>query len=392
MSDYLDHIVFMRDVPPERLEELRALLRSDPRAARDFAAWVRLRESLQRDVHDAIGDPNDFVLCILAEYDDGAALTGAERGRAHAVLPAFRHTMDRHPGLRGVADDICAAAKDFDRIWGEEMGLEPEAERSHGSGHGEARPARPPRRDSSSSARWGVRAAAGAALLVFVSLLVFVLQRDHGMTTVTSGAEARVVELGDGSTARLLPNTTLSFTPPDDAAPLGRQAVLEGRAYFEIAPVNGGLVVKTPTAQMTVLGTSFGVRANGDATEVVLAEGRLSLSTRTAPASAVELQAGQMSRVAAGASPSSPEDVMVHEQLSWTGLFVFTSTPLSAVASTLEEHYGTSVELASGLESERLTGRFERAQPLPEILGAIASAVGADIRPTPTGAFRIVRD
>ncbi len=241
------------------------------------------------------------------------------------------------------------------------------------------------------SARWGVRLALASALVLFVALLVFVLQRDHAMTTVsTADGETRVVDLGDGSTARLLGASRLSYTPVDDAAPLGRQAHLDGRGYFDIASTGSGYVVKTETAQITVLGTSFGVRAEPGETEVVLADGRLSLSSRGEPSSSILLTSGQMSRIAEDGRPTAPESVDVHEHLSWTGLLVFSSTPLPEILSVLEDAYQVELSATPDLQSESITGQFERGQELVEILSTLSAAVGAEIQAESSGGYRLV--
>ncbi|MEX1055120.1 MAG: FecR domain-containing protein, partial [Rhodothermales bacterium] len=149
-------------------------------------------------------------------------------------------------------------------------------------------------------------------------------------------------------------------------------------------------VVKTPTAQVTVLGTSFGVRADEAGAEVVLAGGRLSLSPRDAPSRTVMLQPGQMSRVARSALPTAPVDVDVSEQLAWTDLFIFTSTPLEDIVRQLNEHYRVTITYPHDLRQERVTGSFDRDLPLHEILSTVASALGATVRPAEGGGYDIV--
>ena len=396
----LNHIIFFRDVPPEQLAELRALAASNPDVAVLCEAWIRYRRTLQDEIRAKTADPELFVLAALYEHGRRSALTAGERHRVEGALGAFRETLHQHPGLEGAAQEISAAADEFERLWDEWFAGDESDARSAAAGRTASRK-RSERsaislrhRDRSGIerrrvGRWGVRVAIGSALVLFVALLVFVAQRDHTMLQIrTAASETRIVELGDGSTVRLLPESELSFTPPGETAPLGRQALVRGRAYFDVVPAGGGLVVKTPTAQLTVLGTSFGVRADDELTEVVLAEGRLTFAQRRDPTRPVTLSAGQMSRVSAGGSPIEPQDIVVHEELSWTGLFIFTSTPLPIILSTLEDHYGVSLTLSSELESERVTGHFDRSRQLSEILETIAAATGADVRAI-SGGYRL---
>jgi ferric-dicitrate binding protein FerR (iron transport regulator) len=226
--------------------------------------------------------------------------------------------------------------------------------------------------------------------VLFALILILLARRDMETVTITTeAAEVRLVEMGDGSIARLMGGSRLSYVPPEKASSLDRRAELTGRAFFDIANADAGFVVKTPTAQVTVLGTLFGVRADDDEAEVVLASGRLSLSPRDAPSHTVLLQPGQMSKVRRASPPSAPVDVRVSEQLSWTELFVFASTPLEDIARQLAEHYQMPITVHSDLSHERVTGTFTWDQPLHEILQTVASSLGAAVRPSDGGGYAI---
>lgn len=393
MKDHVEHIVFFRELTPEQEAELRQLLRSRPEVETAFVSWLAYRDALGRQINEAAGDRELFALFALSEYGYAEALSSEERARVIASAPSLRAAIVHHPGLRSAVEEVSAAAREFDKIWRERTGADTEPtwtgrhERTESGPYQDDRP----RRMRARSARWGVRLALGSALVLFVSLLVFVVQRDHAMTTVTTAdGETRVVDLGDGSTARLLGTSRLSYTPLDDAAPLGRQAHLDGRGYFDIASTGSAYVVKTETAQITVLGTSFGVRAEPGETEVVLADGRLSVSSRGEPSRSVLLTSGQMSRIAEDGRPTAPESVDVYEHLAWTGLLVFSSTPLPDILSTLEDAYQVELSATPDLQSERITGQFERGQELVEILSTISAAVDAEIQAEPSGGYRLV--
>jgi ferric-dicitrate binding protein FerR (iron transport regulator) len=55
----------------------------------------------------------------------------------------------------------------------------------------------------------------------------------------------------------------------------------------------------------------------------------------------------------------------------------------------LEEHYDVSVSVAPALADEPVTGTFERAQPVSEVLQTIAQTLGAEVIDS-EGSYRLV--
>ena len=195
----------------------------------------------------------------------------------------------------------------------------------------------------------------------------------------TAPGETRTVELSDGSIVRMAGDSRLSYGHPSWFAYPDRHAEFEGSGFFDIALDDRGFVVKTPQAQVVVLGTSFSVQADHDRAEVVLAEGQLMLSARRAPDRSVVLEPGQMSRVGSDDVPSEPVAVALHERLMWTGLFVFHAVPLREMLPTLSSHYGAEVTADPSLLDERITGQFEQVDALSEVLEVVALAVDARV-------------
>ncbi len=381
-------IAFYEDLSARQAEELRAVLATDPSAAELLRSWRAVRAAIRRDLETAMVDREVFALYVLGEAGRDAALTAEDRRRLQEAAPIIREALRRRPSLAAIAGSVHTEAEIFEALWSEWFGAESGRDDRPDRGFRD----KTRRRDRASTARrsrsgrWAVRAGIGAAVIVFAALLLLVGRRDGASVTVaTASGEMRLVELGDGSSVRMLGGSRLSYVPRQDASPLDRQAEFEGRGFFEIAEADRGYVVKTPNAQAVVLGTSFGVRTADEQTEVVLAEGRLALSARDAPDQTVDLAPGQMSRVAAGGGPSAPLDVRVHDRLAWTGLFVFQAAPLRDILAQLSRFYDTEVTADDALLDEEVTGRFEQGRELPEILDVIASAVGARLRPGSEG-------
>src|SRR5690625_7236106 len=93
-----------------------------------------------------------------------------------------------------------------------------------------------------------------------------------------------------------MPKSRLSYVPVDHQSPVNRKARLEGRAYFDVASQQTGLLIETPTATATVLGTSFGIEALDAETKVALVDGRLAVAGNVDRRPAVTLEPGQPSR------------------------------------------------------------------------------------------------
>jgi ferric-dicitrate binding protein FerR (iron transport regulator) len=207
------------------------------------------------------------------------------------------------------------------------------------------------------------------------------------VTLRTAEGEVRLIEMADGSTARLMGGSELTYADPAKGGVFTRRARLTGRAFFDIAPDRRAFTLETPTALTTVLGTTFGVRADDAATEVVLVTGRVSLASRAARERFVVLEPGQRSRVAAGALPSTPAPVDLAEALDWTGLFIFRAALLADAVSRLSAHYEVPVSLAPELAADSISGTFGQDQPLEEILRTLAATLAAEVRPTGDGGF-----
>ncbi len=390
MDKLIDHIISLSDreeeLSTDQVDQMRTLLASDPELHAAYRHWLRLQKTARQNLDDRIGDPHVFILSALHNGGHTDHLTSAERARAEDAADQFESAVNAARSLKLVAEDIADSADVFSEMWDAKVGAGAADDLSP-----ERRIARAPRRRTpSSAARWGVRAALALSLAAFVFVLVQLVQRDSGMITVaTAEGETRVVELTPGSQVRLLGSSRLSYVDPKSASLFIRQASLEGKGYFEIAREERGFIVKTPNARVTVLGTTFGVDANGHVTEVVLTDGRLTLSSADNLTAFVLLEPGQMSRVAADGSPIQPIEVNVSERLAWTGLFVFHSTPLGEITERLSGHFDVPITVDDSLAGEQVTGTFEQNQALGDILDVIGSAVGATVRAAPTDGYII---
>lgn len=374
--DTLDRILHFEDLSDDERAQLADSLRSDPDARKAMARWAWMLNRVRHEVNDRLPDRRLLVLEGMRRHA-GADFLLSEDGEAVASsADTLRDALVQHPGLEAVVSNVVADAVAFDAAWSEASANESaDPMRPAGRRRLDRMPARPNRR----ILRWSWRVGAALAVLAFASVLVLLTQRESGLTTIaTAENEVRSITLADGSRVRLLGNSRLAFHA-EEGATFNRYARLEGRAFFEIVPEREGFAIDLPTARVVVLGTTFGVRADPDTSEVYLASGRVSVTSHAARSAPVVLEAGEMTSIVQGGAPARPQPTDISRALSWTGLLIFRDAPVEEVARRLEETYGLDVHFDEALRTETLTGTFERAQVAEDVLVSIASALGAEV-------------
>ncbi len=386
--------------------ELQDIMASDPAALALFREWRAVRTLLARESGWADANLGEFVLFAMYECGRADALTDFERARAEEIAPAFRRMLADSPGMAAVAGDMRRDMEDFEAHWAAWFAPEASPLSRPFSGRvaaparadrpaRSARLARPLRRVGASGSRRRVLQAGvglvAAALLAALGVLLWPSASPDVVTIQTAAAEVRLVELPDGSVARLLGDSRVTYSPAGTSPEWARSIAFEGRALFDIAPRDDAFLLLTPDAEVAVLGTSFGAHAADDGTEIVLVEGNVRMRARYGADDAdhsVVLGPGQMSRMAAGV-PSDPVSVRVHERLAWTGLFLFHTTAVRDILPVLSAHYGATISAEEALLDERVTGRFAQDEPLIETLDIVALAIGAAVKADDAG-YRIV--
>ena len=126
--------------------------------------------------------------------------------------------------------------------------------------------------------RMRILAAAAAVILLCLSVgTVYLYMQPTSLQTVSTMAETRNVILPDGSSVLLNRHSSLSY--PKRFKSDNREVQLTGEAYFEVASnVEVPFIVKTADMEITVLGTSFNVKAYPEDENVVttLVSGKVS--------------------------------------------------------------------------------------------------------------------
>jgi len=385
MSDWIDRFILYDEVSPDERVELEEALegRADINAA--FAEWRHLRRAIRSDIDQTVKDRHllvQFSLWRNGRIDALAPeeLAEVERNRLH-----FERAIEKSEALRNILDCIEDEQIDFEGTWrlhtqGDAKEIVPAARSSKPLGW---RPVRP-------AARPYLRAAAAVAVVAVSALLYVDLVQDENTVVVRAGDDGiESVSLEDGSTVRLVAGAELTYQKTTAKHPFNRKVSLNGRALFTVKPGNNVFVVETPAAITTVWGTTFGLDSDDSFTEVVLAEGRVSVVSRRDSQRPVVLEPGQMTRVVGAREPTNPVRVDVADALSWTRLFVFRNETTERIADRLTEHFGVPILIDEALQHETVTGTFEQNWSLEYILEAVSKTLDASVSGSSAGVFEV---
>lgn len=218
-------------------------------------------------------------------------------------------------------------------------------------------------------------AMAACLALLFLPSLILQLQADY----VTATAEIRAVQLDDGSTLVLAPESAV------EVAYGGRErriSLLAGEAFFTVRddPARPFRVI-AKGIETTDLGTAFGVRRTDSGATVAVQTGSVRVDYATAsPAVSEMLEAGQSIRI--GWSGAAVRGEQIPTQIApWRQRrLIAQDQPMRDVIDQLRPYFDGRIILAdSALASRRVTGVYNLADPADALRG-IAQARGASVR------------
>jgi len=226
-----------------------------------------------------------------------------------------------------------------------------------------------------------VALAAAAVLVALIGTRGVLRRTPQWREYATTVAQRMVVRLRDGTQVTIAPKSRVRYAA--DYGRARRELYLDGEAYFQVTPDSQRpLRVHTTQSVTEDLGTAFVVRAyDQSATEVVVAEGRVTLSRADTTAAtrtpALVLEARDLGRLYPSGVTAVRRGVDVGRYLAWTrGVLAFDGTPLGDVVVTLGRWYNVEIRLAdSTLAARRLTATFQN-ESIDLVLQRIALTVG----------------
>ena len=224
-----------------------------------------------------------------------------------------------------------------------------------------------PRHRASPGRKWtlpGIAAIAACLAIALPSVMVH-MQADY----VTATAEAQRIDMADGSTVHLAPDSAVTLADNARSARL-----IRGEAFFDIAPdANHPFTVTADKVTVTVLGTAFNMRMGDNGTVITLREGRVRVD-HAAPSE--HLAAGDWLRIGRDGSVkrgTAPPD----EAGAWRyGQIVARDRPLADIIDDLRRyHEGVIFLTDTAFGNQPVSGVYNLANPIAA-LRALAQAHG----------------
>lgn len=221
--------------------------------------------------------------------------------------------------------------------------------------------------------------AASVLLLLTVTVqsdMLLDLRADH----VTAVGQRQSLDLPDGSHVTL--NTDSAFSSQMD----GKRRVanlLRGEAYFDVTPDHSRpFEVNAGPIQVSVLGTAFAVRYQGDEAWVSVEHGAVEVHARRDGAR-IQLEDGDSIRI-------GPDGIGQRERggsadrFAWVqGRLVFDDQPLGDVLAELRRYYpGWIVSADPRLNGVRVTGNYRLNDPL-SVVRSLAQVTSATLHEYP---------
>ncbi len=223
---------------------------------------------------------------------------------------------------------------------------------------------------------WMRVAAAGAILVVAGFLLRNYFSGDTAWENITASTEIQELQLADGTKVWLNAGSTLSY--PQAFSDTERSVKLEGEAYFEVTKdTEKRFQVLTEQTTITVLGTAFNVRAEGNEskTEIAVSEGKVQVEEKqTAQKVILSINEKAVYNHVSNELIET-EDTDLNE-LAWQRKKLkFTGTSLQNALSVIEKQYGISVVLGNeNIANCQIAGSYKTGTSVINLLKSISQA------------------
>jgi ferric-dicitrate binding protein FerR (iron transport regulator) len=169
-----------------------------------------------------------------------------------------------------------------------------------------------------------------------------------------------------------------------------RELFAEGEIYLDVAKdEKRPFVVKTGNMDVTVLGTTFNVKAYGNEPdiEVVLVCGKVEVELK---GDKNVLSPNQMFSYNSETSKTSISSVDAADYVAWKdGYYLFKQQQLSVVLHKLSEYYGIALEWDKTIETLTCSGKLDMKEDLEEVLHTLEKTAPIIIRKTAGDAYKI---
>ncbi|MCG8306867.1 MAG: FecR domain-containing protein [Cytophagales bacterium] len=226
-----------------------------------------------------------------------------------------------------------------------------------------------------------VRVAAALVMGIFIYVIYKYQARQPDFVQLASG-ESTISDtpLPDGSVISLNQNTVIEY--PDQFAERERRIKITGEAFFDVKPDTARpFIVEAHRATITVLGTSFNVKAlkEDEAVEVLVVEGLVELANPERSRT-TKLHVGEKGIFIKESDEVKKETEIDVESLYWLNkTLLFRDTKLSVVFETLENLYKVHIDVENEqILNCRLTAKFSN-ETIDNIINHISTIFELEI-------------
>ena len=384
MSLSLEHILALDDFTREDQEAIRVAMESNAQLRTAVMNWISVSDRVKQSIQTEFPSSEAIVLFALRDQLNQADWSKEELAGMQDAELAVTTAIQNFPSIERIVARIQDDASIFDSCWSDSLG------RSQGANKPSDREAVSRTRTGlpvMRLVRWSVSVAAVIALIM-VGITQFGPESNLDLNRIeTASNELRTITLEDGSTARLSPSSSLTWS-----GEFNRSLHLEGSAFFDVVESPRTFTVLTESGLTTVLGTSFGMQTlpSGE-TVVTLVSGRVGITLPGDDLASGEILTPGMQGILSQAG-ISVNAVNLTEALAWSELIVFKDTPMEEVINVLSKRYEVKIELSESLKKTPLTGTFEQDRGVQEILEIVAAALGASVeKGADSGVYSLTR-
>lgn len=215
------------------------------------------------------------------------------------------------------------------------------------------------------------------------------VETETGTTVAHTLPDGSMVDLNaDSRVSYSRAFSTWSFLESDQ-----RRVQVRGEAYFDVTSGARPFLVRTPSADIEVMGTAFSVRSRAEdnhETHVALSEGSVQVTSRGAERTEVTLEPGQAVTIEPTGSRTAVRDTSLDRVTVWRrGGFAVTDASLRGVARSLERRFGEPIRLAPSIprsiRAAPLTLYYSQSVGLERILHDVCMARNLTYRATANG-------
>ncbi|MDP3466703.1 MAG: FecR domain-containing protein [Daejeonella sp.] len=223
------------------------------------------------------------------------------------------------------------------------------------------------------SNRFGWLRIAAVLFIIAGAWSFYLILRQNGYNTISSGQMVRTEVLPDGSEVTLNKNAVLSYKK-DFKGNMRSVKLEQGEVFFDVSPDKARpFIIDADQVNIRVLGTSFNVKKNSDLTEVIVESGLVRVSLKDQQ---IELKKGEKVLIK-GTEAKLQKELSTDNLYNYyrTNIFVADNTPLWRMVEILNEAYEVKIEIADPKLRDLTLNTTFKGESLDTILHIISETL-----------------